>query len=270
MGPPAFKVVWFVRGKSLFVSEFTPSAPLGSVVPASPDYKPLLRRKTPVIALVGSDGSGKTTVGEALLAWMREQTPTQFCHLGKQTGSWGRAIARVPLVGRKVDNGIAKKASNTRREKGAGSLTALVIFVLSMRRLVRFRKMRRLHKEGYTILTDRYPQAVIPGPMDGPGLVARTPKNGFVKFLTQIEQKVYEHMATFRPDIVLRLNVDLQTALARKPDHRPDALKQKVADVPRLTFNGAPIVELDATQPLEQVLETARTHVAAVLKAYGV
>ncbi|MFT8563427.1 MAG: nucleoside triphosphate hydrolase, partial [Acetobacter orientalis] len=96
------------------------------------------------------------------------------------------------------------------------------------------------------------------------------PKNGFVKFLTQIEQKVYEHMATFRPDIVLRLNVDLQTALARKPDHRPDALKQKVADVPRLTFNGAPIVELDATQPLEQVLATARTHVAAVLKAYGV
>ncbi|MFT8563426.1 MAG: hypothetical protein ABF742_01810, partial [Acetobacter orientalis] len=64
------------------MSEFTPSAPLGSVVPASPDYKPLLRRKTPVIALVGSDGSGKTTVGEALLAWMREQTPTQFCHLG--------------------------------------------------------------------------------------------------------------------------------------------------------------------------------------------
>lgn len=250
------------------MSEFT-SSDLGESLQEIPHYKPILGRKTPVIALVGSDGSGKTTVGQALFGWMQSQAPTRFCHLGKQTGGWGRAIARIPLVGRKVDTGITKKASTTRHNKGAGSLTALVIFVLSMRRLVRFLKMRVLHKEGYVILTDRYPQAVIPGPMDGPGLVARTPKNWFVKILTQIEQKIYECMAAFRPDIVLRLNVDLATALARKPDHKPASLEQKIADVPKLSFNGAPIVELDATHPLEQVLETARTHVAAVLKAYG-
>ncbi|WP_240554476.1 nucleoside/nucleotide kinase family protein [Acetobacter cibinongensis] len=236
---------------------------------SAPHYTALSGRKTPVIALVGSDGSGKTTVGTALFAWMSAQQPTRFCHLGKQTGSWGRAIARIPFVGRKVDKRIVHKASNTRREKGAGTLTALVIFALSMRRLVRFLRMRRLHREGYSILTDRFPQASVPGPMDGPGLVARNPKNGMVKALTYGEQKIYEWMAKFRPDVVLRLNVDLETALARKPDHRPEALRQKVSDVPRLTFNGAPVVELDATQPLETVLATARTHVSAVMAAYG-
>jgi len=68
------------------------------------------RRKTkhpaPLIAIVGSDGSGKSTVGLALLAWMQTQRPTAFCHLGKQTGNIGRAIARLPFVGASADRKI--------------------------------------------------------------------------------------------------------------------------------------------------------------------
>jgi thymidylate kinase len=231
-------------------------------------YTPLPGRRVPVIALVGSDGSGKTTVGNALFDWMAVRQPTRFCHLGKQTGNWGRAIARVPLIGRKMDSAIVGKSAQSRKSKGAGPGAALVIFTLSMRRLARFLRMRRLHAMGYVILTDRYPQAVVPGPMDGPGLVARQPGNVLVRVLTWLEQAIYEWMAGFRPDLVLRLNVDLATALARKPDHRPETLRQKVADVPRLSFNGAPVVDLDATQPVEDVLATARSHVAAVLEAY--
>ncbi len=147
-------------------------------------------------------------------------------------------------------------------------MAALIIFALSMRRLFRFARMRRLHARGYVILTDRYPQAVVPGPMDGPGLVARQPGHGLVKQLTRLEQTIYDWMAGFRPDLVLRLNVDLATALARKPDHRPETLRQKVADVPNLSFNGAPVVDLDATLPMETVLATAQAHIAAVLAAY--
>ena len=232
-------------------------------------YEPVAGRKVPVIAIVGSDGSGKATVGGLLYQWIAKRSPVKFCHFGKHTGSWGRAIARIPGVGRSIDTRIAKKASQTRDAKGASVFTALVIFILSMRRLIRFRHMRKLHKSGYVILADRYPQAVVPGPMDGPNLVSRTPSNAFVKFLTKCEQKVYTQMAQFRPDLVLRLNVDLETALARKPDHRPESLKQKVQDVPRLSFNGARIVDLDATLPIETVVSTACKHVSAVLKAYG-
>ncbi|MFT8585933.1 nucleoside triphosphate hydrolase [Acetobacter papayae] len=231
-------------------------------------YVPVPGRRVPVIALVGADGSGKTTLGHALLDWMAACQPTRLCHLGKQTGGWGRAIARIPLVGRRVDNTIAGKAVQSRKDRGAGPLAALIIFALSMRRLFRFLRMRRLHARGYVILTDRYPQAVVPGPMDGPGLVARQPGHGLVKQLTRLEQTIYDWMAGFRPDLVLRLNVDLATALARKPDHRPETLRQKVADVPNLSFNGAPVVDLDATLPMETVLATAQAHIAAVLAAY--
>ncbi|MCX2565748.1 nucleoside triphosphate hydrolase [Acetobacter suratthaniensis] len=243
-------------------------AEYGKPVEVGGAYTPLPGRRVPVIALVGSDGSGKTTLGATLFDWMNTRQPTRFCHLGKQTGSWGRAIARMPLIGRRADKAIAGKAVQSRQGQGVGPGAALIIFLLSMRRLLRFVRMRGLHKRGYVILTDRYPQAVVPGPMDGPGLVARQPKHGLVRLLTRLEQAVYVWMAGFRPDLVLRLNIDLATALARKPDHRPETLRQKVADVPRLSFNGAPVVELDATQPLQEVLETARYHVSAVLEAY--
>ena len=74
-------------------------------------------------------------------------------------------------------------------------------------------------------------------------------------------------MEAYRPTLVLRLNVDLATALARKPDHRPSSLKTKVEDVPRLTFNGASIVDLDSAEPLDIVIADAKAAIRRVLPA---
>ena len=72
-------------------------------------------------------------------------------------------------------------------------------------------------------------------------------------------------MEGFAPDLVLRLNVDLATALARKPDHRPSSLATKIEQVPLLTFGAAPIVDLDATRPLAEVIAQAQAAIAPVL-----
>ena len=68
---------------------------------------------------------------------------------------------------------------------------------------------------------------------------------------------------------MIRLNVDLDTACARKPDHRREALERKIAITPQLTLNGAPIVEVDATQSLDKVLSAAKAAVSATLLAHG-
>lgn len=217
----------------------------------------------PLIAIVGSDGSGKSTVGAALLAWMRETRPTELHHLGKQTGNIGRAIARWPLVGGRLDRTIADKAGGARAPGGPSAVTAAIIYAFSMRRVWRFRRMLRARRQGIAILADRFPQTAVPGPMDGLGLAGATA--GLPRLLAGRERAHYAWMEQFRPDLVIRLNVDLATALARKPDHRPSSLQIKVADVPRLTFNGAPIVDLDATQPLDEVIEQAKAAIRPVL-----
>lgn len=218
---------------------------------------------SPMIAIIGSDGSGKSTVSQALLAWMREDQPTELHHLGKQTGNVGRAIARWPVIGLRLDRKINKKANDARGKKGPGPFTALVIYAFSMRRVLRFRRMLADRRRGIAIISDRFPQTAVPGPMDGMGL-ANVTSGALQRVLARREHKLYIWMEGFRPDLVIRLNVDLETALARKPDHRPSSLKRKVEDVPRLTFAGATIVDIDATQPLNEVVAQAKL---AVIKA---
>lgn len=212
----------------------------------------------PLIALVGSDGSGKSTVGAALLDWMRARRPTELCHLGKQTGNVGRAIARWPLIGRRVNKSLTKKADSARQPGGPGTITAIAIYLFSMRRVRRFRRMLALRGRGIAILTDRFPQIEVPGPMDGLGLSLATPRNRFVRRLAERERRHYRWMVAHKPDLVIRLRVDLATAMARKPDHRAASLQTKIADLARLDFGGAPIVDIDATQPLDHVLDRAR------------
>jgi hypothetical protein len=55
---------------------------------------------------------------------------------------------------------------------------------------------------------------------------------------------------------VIRLNVDVDTALARKADHDRELLQSKLATVPTLRFAGARIVDVDATRPYPEVLAT--------------
>lgn len=219
----------------------------------------------PLIAIVGTDGSGKSTVATALLAWMRERYPTELHHLGKQTGHIGRAIARWPLVGRRLDKAIVRKAGVAPESDPPGTIAAIVIFAFSMRRVRRFRRMLAARGRGVAILTDRFPQAAVPGPMDGPGL-ARVRGAGLPALLAARERKHYAWMESVAPDLVLRLNVDLATALARKPDHRASSLQTKIADVARLSFNGAPIVDLDATRPLDEVIARCKAAIEDVLR----
>ncbi len=229
-------------------------------------------RLAPLIAVIGCDGSGKSTVSEAVLAWVRGYGPAIAAHLGKQSGNIGRALARLPLVGMRLDRAIAKKTDSTRaqrEQKTPGLLTALVIYAFSLRRLRRFRRMMAARRQGLIIVTDRYPQLELPGAYDGTGLSVDAPGNALVRWLARRERAHYQWMTSFRPDLVIRLNVDLDTACARKPDHRRELLRDKVAATPLLTFNGAPMVEVDATLPLDQVLAAATAAVSATLGRLG-
>lgn len=234
------------------------------------EFKPrsVVGRHQPVIALVGCDGSGKSTVGTALLVLLQAERPTVFCHLGKQAGNLERTLAPLPLIGSYVTGKAKKENSKIQSGKKAGVLAAISGFVLSMRRVLRYGRMRYQHERGMTILTDRYPQNSVPGPMDGPTLANLNRDGVLFRFFSRVERMLYARMARFRPDVVIRLNVDLETALQRKPDHVAFKLARKIDDLSKLDFAGAPIVDIDATEPLEQVLAQAEETVRKVLALY--
>lgn len=221
--------------------------------------------RAPLIAIVGSDGSGKSTVGEALLAWLREQGPAELCHLGKQSGNLGRAIARWPLFGRRLERTIDDKVKQAGSDRGPSLAATVTIFLFSLRRLRRFRRMEGLRRRGVTILADRFPQLAVPSAIDGPGFGKVRSDRGLAKRLAAREWEQFRWMTAHRPDLVIRLNVDVATAMARKPDHKPAALASKIADIPHLSFDGAPIADIDATRPLDEVIAEAKAAIGAVL-----
>ncbi len=227
----------------------------------------------PLIAIIGCDGSGKSTVNEEVLAWVRRYATAEAAHLGKQSGNIGRALTRLPIVGALIGRLIRRKSDSVRehldKNKVPGVFPALVISVFMLRRLLRFRRMLALRRQGCIIVTDRYPQLEFPGAYDGPGLSVAAQGNRFVRWLARREQAAFEWMTSYRPDLVIRLNIDLDTACARKPDHRREALRDKVEVTPLLKFNGAHIVDIDSARPLIEVLAAAKAAVASTMAERG-
>lgn len=223
---------------------------------------------TPVIAVIGSDGSGKSTVCEHLVSTLSEYGTTSYVHLGKQAGNVGRAAANLPLIGRSVGHKIEKTRVKVNKTNHT-TLSGLVVGLFLIRRVRRFRNMLSLRKQGHIILADRYPHLQVPGAYDSLTLPSAPSKNPFINWITKRELNAFQWMTQYRPDLVIKLNVSLDVACARKPDHRRDALRRKIEITPKLDFGGKKIINIDADQPLAQVLAQVDTLVDEFMVEQG-
>ena len=222
-----------------------------------------------VVAIVGCDGSGKSRLSKDLLAIMQKTWPVERRYLGLVSGESGDKIKELPLIGPRLEHFLAKKAHRAQdmKQKEPGPKTAVVMHLLSRWRRFQQHRVMRLSKAGVRVIADRYPQAEIPGfRYDGPAFDINLPHSWFMRRLAEREWRLYERMAKQRPALIIRLNVDAETAHARKPDHEIAELHDKSAIMPRIQFNGAKVCDLDARLDYEEVLAAAT---AAMQSAMG-
>lgn len=224
-----------------------------------------------VIAVVGCDGTGKSRLTNDIEARLCSQYAIERFYLGQDSGNILSAIVRVPLIGKIIGRFLVGKSARAHAKDdqpaSPDTMTALVIFLLSQWRRHKFQKMVEVTRQGVTAITDRYPQAEIQGfHFDGPGLNRAVPTNGLVRWLAAREFGVYQQMANYRPALVVRLNIDAETAHARKPDHKLATLRKKAAVIPTLGFNGARILDLDARRPYPEVLGAALSAIETVMQ----
>jgi hypothetical protein len=222
-----------------------------------------------VIALTGCDGSGKSTLQADLVARLRELGPTEALYLGQSSGRIGEWIHTLPLIGPAFGRYLLSKSDKVhdRPSTPPGNVTALAIYLLSRWRAHKFRRMLALAGRGVLVVTDRYPQVEKAGfNFDGPQLAKTDGGNWWVRRLRASERKLYVWMAASIPALIIRLNVDAETAHARKPDHKLSSLREKIAGWPHLTFNGAPILDLDARDEASAVLSSSLRAIHAALQ----
>lgn len=207
-------------------------------------------KKPPVIAIIGSDGSGKSTVCHDVLMYLKPHGPCKKIHLGKGSGNVYRNLIKIPFFGKKIkskvfDNSVKLKSKKPRVTFLSSAVTMFFLVV----RIFKFLKMIFFNSIGFTIVTDRYPQSEIFDGIDG----MKLPEKSGMALAHYIEKKSFLWMSEFKPDLVIKLDVDLNVAWQRKPDHNVCSLRKKIKTVKELKFNDSLVFTVDANQPLGKV-----------------
>ena len=220
-----------------------------------------------LIAVVGSDGTGKSTLTADLVRNLQNKRVTERRYLGLISGEDGDKIKRLPVIGVWLERRLAAKSDKTQRmsNKPPALWAALIMYGFSLWRSSNLQKAIRLAQSGVLVISDRYPQAEISGfYYDGPGIGVERAKGWLMSRLAESERRLYQQMALIRPQLILRLDIDVDTAYARKPDHSYEELEDKISAMVRIQYNGSRIIELDARAPYDEVLAKALDSITAV------
>ena len=219
-----------------------------------------------VIALIGADGSGKSTVSAHLRKTFSEKLDVYPVYFGRGDGrmSWARKLlqsARGLLSPARSKAGLKKKNQLGFPGKRSNFLADLYRCLMAL--LVAYEKYRNLslmqeaRAKGMLVICDRFPQNQLMGYNDGPLLHSfSTSSNPFLRTGAKIESWIYAQAARTPPDVVFKLIAEAAVVEARKPGEcTRELLERKIESIKSLHFP-APCqsVRMDAAQPLHQVL----------------
>lgn len=227
-----------------------------------------------IIAFVGVDGAGKSTVSDEISIWIRKKIESKRFYMGTGEGSLPFS---AKLIGRvsSVIGSLRKKTKDNTTQKivvktGQKNLSLLknpksyirqylkMQKVISVQRnnYVKIQKMQRYRLNGGISVLDRWPQMESIGQNDGPKIVEFKNIFGYKKFLKSKIDKENKYLGivkTIKPDYIFRLNISLNTCMRRKPEHTDSSYyKKKIEDLMSIKFEGSKIIEIDAELPYEE------------------
>jgi thymidylate kinase len=230
-----------------------------------------------IVALIGADGSGKSTQAKALVNWLGWKIDVARVYFGSGDGpmSWHRRLllaARNVLGRSRVGAGAAArpaksmsdlpaaKQPTTTRAPGPFKILYALSLALEKRRAIR--NAVRARNRGMIVVCDRFPQNQISGYNDGP-LLADCLERGFPwGAAARLERRLLAVFSMVVPDLLFKLNVSEAVAAERKADTPKVMIQRKIDAVRSLTFGpGCEIIELDADRPLAEITLTVRRQI---------
>ena len=234
-----------------------------------------LRRISPrggmVVAFIGSDGAGKSTLCADTVAWLGGKLDVVPIYFG--SGDGPSSFLRMPLqfVRRLVDRRAASGSPGARRSGWRGWLRAVALIPwalsLSLEKRGKLRRMIRARNRGMMVVCDRYAQDQVQGFNDGRLLdrLAHSPWR-FARALAAWEARPYHDAQLDPPDVVIKLVASPSVALSRRPEMRAEEIELRIAAVRSLRFPDQTLVaEIDADRPFEEVSRSVRRVVWKVL-----
>ncbi|MEM7063778.1 MAG: hypothetical protein AAF572_11510 [Cyanobacteria bacterium P01_B01_bin.77] len=218
-----------------------------------------------MIAIVGGDGSGKSTAVNELSRWLGKTFETKQAHLGKPPWSLATLVLRaLSKAGRALgvmstQHISVQSLGNNPLHRFPGYLWLLRHVFMARDRYRLYRTARRWATNGRVVICDRYPLSQIKL-MDGiqAGVVLETIKtNVAMRFLINLEAKFYSHISP--PDVVIVLRVDPEIAIQRRLEDEPGWIRDRSQEIWTIDWSQKNCYVIDAGQPQEKVLADIKT-----------
>jgi len=225
-----------------------------------------------IIAIIGADGSGKSTVVKEIQNWLIWKIDVMTVYFGSGDGK--SSMIRLPM---KITNDLLNKKrikKKTNRDKElhnnnseSGEFIKKVknfgkipwSLALAREKNNKIRLVKCLVNNGITVITDRYPQVNVKGYNDGPLL---SYQSGIFSYLSKWENSIYENAVKNPPDLLIKLDVSPGVAVNRKPNDVTLIEAEKKAEaVKKINFKKSRVVVIDADQELEKVIVQVKNEI---------
>ena len=223
-----------------------------------------------VVALMGVDGSGKSTSVAAIRAWLGAEVDVMPIYFGTGDGRPSLLLLPLKLMVPLLTRALRQKPRGSSHGAVSGHAPGLLFSVLlaGWATVLAVEKRRKLHaahrgaRRGMVVIADRYPQDEIADYNDGPLLPRLT---GIPAWLRRFEARSYALAHRLPPDLVIKLEAPPETLALREPGMDHGVIRERVQALQRLRFPGVRVVRVDATQPLDDVLRAVKAAVWSML-----
>ena len=233
-----------------------------------------------IIALIGADGAGKSTVLNAIGSWLGGHVAVESIYFGSGDGpvSLPRRLVRfvsgfggqlavlrkrcIRVLCRNKDS-AKPTVANESHTWFVKTIRLLTILCLARERRRNLKRAIAAKRRGTTVICDRYPQTQMLDMMDSPSL-SRWLDHRFLvlRRLADWEFSAYQAAEVSPPDAVIKLYVSPETAIGRKPDGMIARVRRKTEIVHGLEFpKQTRVLEIDAEQGLPEVLARVKAAV---------
>lgn len=222
------------------------------------------------IAIIGSDGAGKSTAINNLAKWLGSTMYVEVLHMGRpDAGLKTRVMSRLAKLVERISN--QRYALPKPGRLKANQWPTLLAWVpinlyigLAQDRLRCYARAKRVIGSGGIVICDRFPLPEL-SLMDSPQLASVIdPGNSFCKKYIKKEKGIYSQLA--RLDLTLLLKVSGEVAAQRQPGDGEDYVKARAKEVLKLAADPPPGIRIiDAERPVAEVEHAIREIVWATI-----